>query len=68
MAQAPLANRGNFLHIYDFRVTAARVKEFIRLFEEFDYSDTNPDASVRRPVKDEVLCRDTMDPQRFFRR
>jgi hypothetical protein len=66
MAQAPLANRGNFLHIYDFRVTAGREEEFIRLFEEFDYSDTNPMHKSAAQVKDGVLCRDTEDPQRFF--
>jgi len=37
MAQEPLATKGNFLHIYDFRVQAGREEEFIRLFEEFDY-------------------------------
>jgi hypothetical protein len=37
MAQEPLATKGNYLHIYDFRVTAGHEEEFIRLFEEFDY-------------------------------
>ena len=36
MAQEPLAKRGNFLHIYDFRVQAGHEEEFIRLFEELD--------------------------------
>ena len=36
MAQEPLATKGNFLHIYDFRVEAGREDEFVRLFEEFD--------------------------------
>ena len=66
MAQAPLANRGNFLHIYDFRVAAGQEEEFIRLFEEFDYSDGNPMHKSAAQVKDGVLCRDTEDPQRFF--
>ena len=66
MAQAPLATKGNFLHIYDFRVQAGHEEEFIRLFEEFDYSDSNPMHKSAAQVKDGVLCRDTEDPQRFF--
>jgi hypothetical protein len=42
MAQEPLATKGNFLHIYDFRVTEGKAEEFIRSFEAFDYSDGNP--------------------------
>jgi hypothetical protein len=66
MAQEPLATKGNFLHIYDFRVTPGKEQEFIRLFEEFDYSDGNPMHKSSAQVKDGVLCRDTEDPQRFF--
>src|SRR4029450_4818327 len=66
MAQQPLATKGNFLHIYDFRVTKGKEDEFIRLFEEFDYSDSNPMHKSWAQVKDGVLCRDTQDPQRFF--
>lgn len=66
MAQEPLANKGNFLHIYDFRVTPGKEAEFIRLFEEFDYSDGNPMHKSSAQVKDGVLCRDTEDPSRFF--
>ena len=66
MAQQPLATKGNFLHIYDFRVTPGHEEEFIRLFEEFDYSDGNPMHKSKAQVKDGVLCRDTEDPQRFF--
>ena len=66
MAQEPLATKGNFLHIYDFRVTPGHEEEFIRLFEEFDYSDGNPMHKSKAQVKDGVLCRDTEDPQRFF--
>ncbi|HEX5325286.1 MAG TPA: hypothetical protein VFW75_01330 [Acetobacteraceae bacterium] len=66
MAQEPLAKQGNFLHIYDFRVQAGHEEEFIRLFEEFDYSDGNPMHKSAAQVKDGVLCRDTEDPQRFF--
>src|SRR5262249_33297538 len=66
MAQEPLATRGNYLHIYDFRVQKGHEAEFIRLFEEFDYSDGNPMHKSAAQVKDGVLCRDTEDPQRFF--
>jgi hypothetical protein len=66
MAQEPLATRGNFLHIYDFRVKAGHEAEFIRSFEVFDYSDGNPMHKSAAQVKDGVLCRDTEDPQRFF--
>ena len=65
MAQEPLAKKGNFLHIYDFRVTKGKEEEFIRLFEAFDYSDGNPMHKSWAQVKDGVLCRDTEDPQRF---
>jgi hypothetical protein len=66
MAQEPLATSGNYLHIYDFRVRKGQEEEFIRLFEEFDYSDGNPMHKSSAQVKDGVLCRDTTDPQRFF--
>ena len=66
MAQQPIATKGNFLHIYDFRVTKGKEADFIRLFEEFDYSDGNPMHKSSAQVKDGVLCRDTEDPQRFF--
>jgi hypothetical protein len=66
MAQEPLATKGNFLHIYDFRVTKGKEEEFVRSFEKFDYSDGNPMHKSWAQVKDGVLCRDTQDPQRFF--
>jgi hypothetical protein len=66
MAQEPLANTRNYLHIYDFRVMAGQEAEFIRLFEEFDYGPDNPMHKSAAQVKDGVLCRDETDPQRFF--
>ena len=66
MAQEPIASKGNFLHIYDFRVKTGHEAEFIKLFEKFDYSDENPMHKSPAQVKDGVLCRDTEDPQRFF--
>ncbi len=66
MAQEPLATKGNFLHIYDFMVEPGREAEFIKLFEEFDYSDGNPMHKSWAQVKDGVLCRDTENPSHFF--
>ena len=66
MAQEPLATKGNFLHIYDFRVAAGHEDEFVRLFEEFDYSDGNPMHKSAAQVKDGVLCRDVGDPDHFY--
>src|ERR1700730_3209955 len=65
MAQEPLVTKGNFLHIYDFRVQKGHEEEFIKSFEEFDYSDGNPMHKSKAQVKDGVLCRDTQDPQLF---
>jgi hypothetical protein len=66
MAQQPLAERGNFLHIYDFRVKPGMEEQFIREFEAFDYGDDNPMHKSPAQRKDGVLCRDPKDPQRFF--
>lgn len=66
MAQEPLAAKGNFFHIYDFRVKAGREQEFIEKFIEFDYSDGNPMHKSPAQVKDGVLLRHTEDPQRFY--
>ena len=66
MAQEPLAQKGNFLHIYDFRIQPGTESEFIRLFEAFDYSDGNPMHKSSAQVKDGVLCRDMKDPLRFY--
>ena len=55
MALIPLASQGNFFHIYDFRIKPGRVDEFIRLFNEFDYSDENPMHKSAAQVKDGVL-------------
>jgi len=66
MAQQPLANKGNFLHIYDFEIQPGTEKEFIRLFEEFDYSEGNPMHKSSAQIKDGVLCRDTENPLRFY--
>lgn len=66
MALVPLASKGNFFHIYEFHVKPGCEEEFIRLFDEFDYSDGNPMHKSSAQVKDGVLCRDVEDPSRFF--
>jgi hypothetical protein len=66
MAQAPLATKGHYLHIYDFHIKPGTEADFIRLFEAFDYSDGNPMHKSSAQVKDGVLCRDTEDKLRFY--
>lgn len=66
MALIPLAQKGNYLHIYDFRVKAGSADEFIRIFDEFDYSDDNPMHKSSAQVKDGVLVQDVADPHRFW--
>ena len=66
MALVPLASKGNFFHIYEFHVNPGCEEEFIRLFDEFDYSDCNPMHKSSALVNDGVLCRDVEDPSRFF--
>lgn len=66
MALVPLASKGNFVHVYDFRVKPGTGDEFIRLFDEFDYSDANPMHKSSAQVKDGVLCRDVQDPDHFY--
>lgn len=66
MALIPLATQGNYFHIYDFRVKAGKEKEFIELFNKFDYGPDNPMHKSPAQVRDGVLCRDVKDPQRFW--
>ena len=66
MALIPLASKGNFFHIYDFRVKPGTGERFLREFEEFDYSDVNPMHKSPAQVKDGVMLRDTTDPDHFF--
>ncbi len=66
MAMQPLAEQGNVLHIYDFRVQPGRGDEFIRLFAEFDGSGQNPMHGSPAQVRDGVLCRDDSDPDHFY--
>jgi hypothetical protein len=66
MALIPLATQGNFLHIYDFKVDPAKIDEFVKLFNEFDYSPGNPMHKSPAQVKDGVLCQDVNDPTHFW--
>ena len=66
MALEPLAKLGNYFHVYDFRVKSGTGNEFIRLFNDFDYSDDNPMHKSSAQVKDGVLCRDTEDENHFY--
>ena len=66
MALVPLATKGNYFHIYDFRVKPGTGEEFIKLFDTFDYSDANPMHKSPAQVKDGVLCRDVADPDHFY--
>jgi hypothetical protein len=66
MALVPLAKAGSYMHIYDFRVKPGTGKEFITLFDTFDYSDANPMHKSPAQVKDGVLCRDVDDPDHFY--
>jgi len=66
MALVPLASKGNYLHVYDFKVKPGTGDEFIEVFNAFDYSDGNPFHQSGAQVKDGVLCRDTEDPDHFY--
>jgi len=55
MALVPIAKLGNFIHIYDFKVDPDHIDDFIRLFNEFDYSDENPMHKSAAQVKDGAL-------------
>ena len=66
MALEALAGKGNFFHIYDFRVKPGTGDEFIALFNTFDYSDENPMHKSPAQVKDGVLCRDVDDEDHFY--
>ena len=66
MALVPLATKGNYFHVYDFRVKPGRGDEFIELFNKFDYGGYNPFHQSKAQVKDGVLCRDSADPDHFY--
>src|SRR5436309_14308922 len=65
MALVPLATKGNYFHVYDFRVKPGTGDQFIELFNKFDYGDNNPFHRSDKQVKDGVLCSDAGDPDDF---
>lgn len=66
MVMAPLATKGNYFHIYDFHVKPGTGDEFLRRFEEFDYSDENPMHKSPAQVKDGVMLQDVEDADHFY--
>ena len=66
MGLIPLAKKGNFFHIYDFRVKPGTGNQFVKKFEDFDYSDDNPMHKSPYQVKDGVMLRDTEDDDHFW--
>jgi hypothetical protein len=67
MSVEALATEGNYFHIYDFRIKGGTdPKEFVRLFNEFDYSPNNPMHKSSAQVKDGVLVQDVKDPLHFW--
>ena len=62
----PIAELGNYLHIYDFYVDKENIDEFIRLFNEFDYGGQNPMHESSAQAKDGAMCQDVNDPTHFW--
>ena len=66
MALVPQATKGNYFHVYDFRVKHGRGDVFIDLFYKFDYGVYNQFHRSAAQVKDGVLCRDAGDADHFY--
>lgn len=66
MALVPLATKGNYFHVYDFKVKPGTGDRFIELFNAFDYGPDNPFHKSAAQVKDGVLCRDNDNPDHFY--
>lgn len=66
MALVPLASKGNYFHIYDFKVKPGTGPDFLQKFEEFDYSDENPMHKSPAQVKDGVMLQDVDDEDHFY--
>ena len=62
----PIAQLGNYLHIYDFYVEKENIDEFIRLFNEFDYGGNNPMHMSAAQAKDGALVQDVDDVTHFW--
>src|SRR2546421_8823946 len=66
MALVPLATKGHYFHVYDFKLKPGRGDEFVELLNKFDYGDNNPFHRSAAQVKDGVRCRDTETPDHFY--
>jgi hypothetical protein len=66
MAMEPLAKKGNYFHVYDFRVKAGMAARFIAMFEEHDYRDDNPFHQSAAQIKDGVIAQDVNDPDHLY--
>ncbi len=66
MALVPLATKGNYFHVYDFRAKPGSADEFVELSNKFDYGDNNPFHRSDAQVKDGVLCRGAAHPDHFY--
>ena len=66
MAMEPMAKKGNYFHVYDFRVKPGTAQRFIELFEAFDYGPDNPFHKTSAQVKDGVIAQDTTDPDHLY--
>lgn len=66
MAQIPLATKGNYFHVYDFRVKPGMAKKFVEVFEAHDYRDDNPFHASPGQVKDGVVAQDVDDPDHLY--
>ena len=51
MALVPLATKGSYFHVYDFRVKLGCGDEFVELFNKFDFGDNNPFLRSRAQVR-----------------
>ena len=66
MAMEPLAKKGNYFHVYDFRVKPGTAARFVQLFEEHDYRDDNPFHQTPAQIKDGVIAQDVSDPDHLY--
>jgi hypothetical protein len=62
----PLAKKGNFFHVYDFRVKPGMAARFVKMFEEHDYRDDNPFHQSSAQIKDGVIAQDVNDPDHLY--
>ena len=71
MALVPLASKGNYFHIYDFRVQKGRGDEFIRGTtpgQEIDHGDDTQDLLVGGAEQDDRIRAQKVDSDRTSER